>query len=185
MLNSRNGVSGAIWLVVTVTVLTVMFGTVAACDAAKPGKSGAGNSKPGSTDPLEQGRRFAQCMRDHGVDVPDPGSGGGVGVGRNSPAPGASLDPNSPTVKAAIEACKSLDPNGGEAPPPIDPTQLAQMRDYSKCMRDHGVDMADPNPNGGPRPPKTANADAAVEKAAGEACKDKLPGGVENGGPGR
>ncbi|GAB3843563.1 hypothetical protein [Dactylosporangium cerinum] len=59
------------------------------------------------------------------------------------------------------------------------------MRDYAKCMRDHGVDMPDPNPNGGPRSPQGANQNEAVAKAAGEACKDKIPGGVENGGPGK
>jgi hypothetical protein len=171
--------AGTAWL--TVTLFAVLLGTVAACGGPKPS---GGPAAADSIDPLDQGRKFAKCMRDHGVDVPDPGAGGGVGVGRNTPDPAASLDPNSPTVKAAIEACKSLDPNGGEVPPPIDPTQLAQMRDYAKCMRDHGVDMPDPNPNGGPRSPQAANPNDPLVKAAGEACKDKVPGGVENRGPG-
>jgi hypothetical protein len=161
-------------LAVPLALAAVTFGAVTACGPF--GGSGNGSaSAPASADPLEQGRKFAQCMRDQGVDLPDPGSGGGF----QTPKPGKPLlDPKSPTVKAALEACKSLDPNsGGDAQPPIDPTQLAQMLEFAKCMREHGIDMPDPGANGGHQTPNS-NPDNPALKVAGEACKGKVPSDV-------
>jgi hypothetical protein len=56
--------------------------------------------------------KFAQCMRSHGVNVPDPstsGSGGGFGFAR----PFGSVDRNSPAFQAAAKACASLRPHFG------------------------------------------------------------------------
>ena len=64
---------------------------------------------PGSADRTEiedQLVAFATCMRDNGVDVPDPdfstepGQGGG--------AFGGAIDPSDPEVAAALEACQEL-----------------------------------------------------------------------------
>jgi hypothetical protein len=99
----------------------------------------------------DQMRAFAKCMRDHGVDMPDPqmspdGKGGRVAVGK---AGGAGGD-NTSAVDAASEACKALLPNGG-AMKQLNPEELDKARAQAKCMRDHGVDMPDPDPNGGAR----------------------------------
>jgi hypothetical protein len=63
-------------------------------------------------------------------------------------------------------------------------------------MRDHGVDMPDPDPNGGGLRINSSGGpamgpDDPTFKAAQEACKDKLPGalggtttGGGDGGPG-
>ncbi|MGI8412762.1 MAG: hypothetical protein ACR2LV_06685 [Solirubrobacteraceae bacterium] len=59
--------------------------------------------------------KFAECMRSHGVNVPDPstgstgGTGGGFGFGRGF----RSIDHNSPSFKAANTACASLRPRFG------------------------------------------------------------------------
>lgn len=56
--------------------------------------------------------KFAECMRSHGIDVPDPtttGAGGGFGIGRTF----RSIDRNSPTFKTAMTACQSLRPSFG------------------------------------------------------------------------
>jgi len=51
----------------------------------------------------EQLRVFAQCMRDHGVDMPDPDpNSGGFGFGNG----GTTIDRNSPTFQKAMEACQ-------------------------------------------------------------------------------
>ncbi len=54
---------------------------------------------------------FAQCMRSHGIDVPDPtfNSGGGFGFARAF----RSVDRNSPAFQAAMTACRSLRPRFG------------------------------------------------------------------------
>ena len=60
----------------------------------------------------DQMLKFAQCMRDHGVDFPDPQfSGGGVMVQVGGGEAGA-IDPTSETFQAAQEACGSELPGG-------------------------------------------------------------------------
>ena len=57
-----------------------------------------------------QALAFAQCMRDHGVDMPDPQFGGGPGGGGMTIAiggPDSDIDPGSAEFQAAQEACGS------------------------------------------------------------------------------
>lgn len=63
--------------------------------------------------------KFAECMRSHGVNVPDPtfNSGGGFGFRQAF----QSVDRNSPAFQSALKACQSLRPRfgrgaGGGAP---------------------------------------------------------------------
>ncbi len=55
--------------------------------------------------------KFAQCMRSHGVDVPDPTFNGGGGFGFRRAF--GSVDRNSPAFQAASQACRSLRPRFG------------------------------------------------------------------------
>jgi len=51
----------------------------------------------------EQLRQFAQCMRDNGIDMPDPDPNtGGLGLG----AGGQSFDRNDPAFQKAMQACR-------------------------------------------------------------------------------
>ena len=82
---------------------------------------------------------FTKCMREHGVDMPDPESkdGGGVAI---------RIDGNvdEETMKKADEACKKFLPNGGEMRKPT-PEEQDKMRKQAQCMRDKGYDMPDPD----------------------------------------
>jgi hypothetical protein len=49
---------------------------------------------------------FAKCMRDHGVDMPDPEFGTSGGPAIQIGGDGIAFD--SPTFKAADEACRSI-----------------------------------------------------------------------------
>jgi hypothetical protein len=55
--------------------------------------------------------KFAQCMRSHGVNVPDPSTNGSGGYGFGQTF--RSADRNSPAFKAAEQACSSLRPHFG------------------------------------------------------------------------
>jgi hypothetical protein len=102
---------------------------------------------------------FARCMRQHGVDMPDPtfdDNGGGVmikqgGVGVRPFGGG----PNDATMKAAQTACQPILDKAQQDMPRPSPAEEAKMRDqalkFAKCMREHGVDMPDPtfDDNGG------------------------------------
>lgn len=83
-------------------------------------------------------RAYAKCMREHGVDTPDPGE---------NEAPTINFS-NDPKTMAALDACKKLLPGGG-MPKKLTPEELDKARKDAKCMREHGVDMPDPDANGG------------------------------------
>jgi hypothetical protein len=179
-----------IWLAAVVPLLAL---TLAGCGGhgKKPGVAtvgggtGKANASPtASVDPQTAMLNFARCMRDHGVDMPDPDADGKVTMG----ASGGPI--NKTQMDAAQAACRQYMPNGG-APPSMSPEELEQLRKFAQCMRDHGVQMADPDAdNGGlsiqggtgkvdssasPGIDKGKSLDDPNFKAAEEACKDKLP----------
>jgi hypothetical protein len=71
---------------------------------------GAGGGFNRRNDPAFQDAalKFAQCMRDHGVDVPDPNFNSTNGPPAGGPFGG--LDRNDPKVSAAFDACRSILP---------------------------------------------------------------------------
>jgi hypothetical protein len=162
-------------------LLVVLIGLVAGCGSRSNGSgvasaAGAKDAKATasptpSLDPEEQRRLFTQCMRDHGVDVPDPDAGGGIRI-TSSAGPGS---------EKAIEECQKYLPPGKTDKP--DPKVLEQTREFTKCMRDHGIDLPDPDPNGAGFRVQKGSGDSQIKpddpafKAAIDACKDKLPKG--------
>ncbi|MFD0583930.1 hypothetical protein [Dactylosporangium darangshiense] len=127
-------------------LLLVALLLLAGCSSAPSGPSVAtvssGGPKPSaSVDKAEANRQFARCMREHGVDVPDPGPDGNLQFDA-----GAAGDRNK--AVAAASACQRYLPNGGELQN-LSPEQLEQARAFAKCMREHGIDMPDPDPNTG------------------------------------
>ncbi|WP_432832310.1 hypothetical protein [Dactylosporangium sp. CA-092794] len=120
---------------------------LAACSSAPSGPSVAtaatGTAKPSasaSIDKAEANRQFARCMREHGVDVPDPGPDGNLQFDAGSG--------DRDKAVAAASACQQYLPNGGSLSN-LTPQQLEQARAFAKCMREHGVNMPDPDPNTG------------------------------------
>ena len=90
--------------------------------------------------------QFAKCMRENGIDMPDPkqDENGGVMI---QAMPGDAA-PDMEKMNAAHEACKQHLPNGGEFKPPS-PEEQDKMRRQAKCMRDRGYNWPDPKFDGG------------------------------------
>lgn len=182
------------WLVMG--ILLVVLGLIGACarNGSNSGIPTAGDgsrvprnsSTAPSGDNQEQALKWSQCMRDHGVNVRDPDPNGVGGNASQSAKPDV-LGPDDPKWKAAYEACRSLIPNGG-APPSFSPEELEQQRQWVQCMRDHGANVRDPDPNGGggfaSQSPNAGQGvtDPNTMKAAVEACKGKLPNKPQGGG---
>ena len=59
--------------------------------------------------------KFAQCMRSHGVNVPDPTFNGNGAFGFRQAF--GSIDRNSPAFQSALKACQSLRPRLGRGGP--------------------------------------------------------------------
>jgi hypothetical protein len=105
---------------------------------------GAGKATPttaagGGSDRMQGALAFARCMRQHGVDLPDPQVSGDMIVqdlGDNGE--------DDPKVKAAQQACKQHLPNGGQAQRPNPQQQQQRALAFARCMREHGISLPDP-----------------------------------------
>jgi hypothetical protein len=187
---------------------------VAACTGAAAGPGVATLDDPGASDgvgaspspstltPQDAALAYARCMRENGVDMPDPqvvtGTSGEVKIDQQGGAP-----LSKEKFSAADTKCRHFMADAG--PNGKGPEMSAEDQDkvlaFAKCMREHGVDMPDPDfsgggvriqvnsgtdtNNGGPRGPK----DDPAFKAANDACSSLLPGkmgtgGSSQGGPG-
>jgi hypothetical protein len=60
-------------------------------------------------------------------------------------------------------------------------SDIDKMRDYAKCMRENGVDMADPDPSGGGGGGISVGSEAEKDKVdkANAKCKHLMPNGGE------
>jgi hypothetical protein len=160
-------------------LLTVLAGATFALVTACGGGGDGGNkvasisesNKPAAqqqagnpADDEKKMKEFAKCMRDHGVDMPDP---------QNLPSGGSSVtevkEGDVEKMKAAHEACRPLLPNGG-APPKLDADQLDKLRKQAKCLREHGIKVADPDPNNPEMNMDVTGIDDETLKKAHEAC---------------
>src|ERR1700685_3077763 len=87
-----------------------------ACAKYRSKAFGLGNFTPAQRAAAQQALvKFAECMRSHNVNVPDPSttSGGGFGIFRSL----ASSQRNSPAFKTALTACSSSLPRFGRGGP--------------------------------------------------------------------
>lgn len=98
-----------------------------------------------SDDPEEVLLDYTECMRDEGIDIPDPefsadGRGGRIQLG-----PGG-IDPDDPDFQAAQKKCEPLLESLRQN---FDEEDRQAMQDaaleFAKCMREHGIDMPDPD----------------------------------------
>ncbi len=154
----------------------------AALGAGACGGSDAGDRPQGAGERAQDGAlRFARCIREHGVNMPDPEVGGN-GMVKIAPGPGQGDDmrPENPKVRRAMAACEKHLPQGG--PGEVDEQQAARFQDdfvrYARCMREHGVNMPDPGPNGGfvfkRGDPKAPDPESPAFKRADRECHHLL-----------
>ena len=112
--------------------------------------AGCGSSAPSETGSAggerERAVTFSTCMREHGVEeFPDPDASGELTI--DGIVNGSSVDPDSPAWKAAIRACKDLQPPGFTGRKRSADQQDAALA-FARCIREHGVkDFPDPVPD--------------------------------------
>jgi len=134
----------------------LLVAVLAACSAAGAAPSGvaslesqapaadASASPTASIDPDDAPFAFAKCMREHGIDMPDPETQPGGGFSQR--IDGRNIDPEK--MQAAQEACQDILTNAGNFRGELDPEQLDKLVEFAQCMREHGIDMPDPTTNG-------------------------------------
>jgi hypothetical protein len=108
------------------------------------GQSSDDAPRAASRDEQEQaGLDYARCMREHGVDFPDPVNG----RFQLRVRPGGQQK-----LQEAEEACRGI---LQKVAPKLSEEEEAEVREaalaFARCMREHGVDMPDPEfrPGGG------------------------------------
>jgi hypothetical protein len=122
--------------------------------------------------------KFAECMRDNGVDLPDPDPNTGrIDIRRLR-------GNNDPKFQHAMEQCRSLlvGAAGGQQ---LTPAEIEQLRQFAKCMRDNGVDLPDPDPGGGLFTAMgKLDRNSPIFQKAMQSCASKLPQSITGGGSG-
>ncbi|GAB7046514.1 lipoprotein [Catenuloplanes indicus] len=138
--------------------------------------SGCASTPPPTADKpatLEQYQLdMAACMREQGVDMPDPQGNAGVALDVSG------LD--MAAVQAAAQACQQRlgpPPAADGGPGKTGEERLADQLKIAQCLREHGVDAEDPVPGGAMELP------ADLPEAAAQACG--IGGGVQPAMPGK
>ncbi|GGU99378.1 hypothetical protein GCM10010182_15430 [Actinomadura cremea] len=136
--------------------------------------AGAGAGAEKSLSPEEMGVKFAQCMRENGVQMEDPKPGGGLTLNAKG------VDKK--VMEKAQEACREFSPMENGRPPNAEDQERA--REHAECMRENGVEaFPDPKPNQrGIRITPEVGEDPDFE-AASEACAKLMQGAKKKGGP--
>jgi hypothetical protein len=96
-----------------------------ACNSLLPKGGTNGGPQPMDQETQDKLLAFSACMRDHGIDMPDPvftDGGASVQIGGDGDN-GPKIDPESSEFKAAQTACSDLLPNKGAFGPATGPSQ--------------------------------------------------------------
>jgi hypothetical protein len=151
---------------------------LAACGEDTPAAAGSAEAK----DKARQAEvKFAGCMREHGVDMPDPGAEGGRRVFKVGGDSGISPEEFERASKACEKYRKDIRPELTEA-------EQQEFKEkalaHSRCMREHGIDFPDPtfDAEGGASVRIRAGSgrldpEDPEFQAAEKACGDLLPKG--------
>jgi hypothetical protein len=152
-------------------------------------------NQPSETSAEDAGLAYAECMRENGIDMPDPE----VDAGGMQQRLGEDADPDSESFRRADEQCSThLEGMVQDRMDDLSPEERErlqeQMLELAECMRERGYDMPDPQigssgvriglgPDEGeggidPRDPEFGDAIEACHEQAGLA----QPGSVDEAG---
>jgi hypothetical protein len=174
----------------TVTGLVLLVactGSGRGSDVATLGRGGKSPNPRPSQDPEEAFLRFAECMRDRGVEVSDPQEteGGGEVIQFG----GEGIDQEQ--LEQADTFCRHLLPEGTDEPADLSPQEQARLSDrlvrFAHCMREHSIDFPDLDPGSGgfintPGDPDAPDPAQPGFEEAEEACARFLPDEFSGGG---
>jgi hypothetical protein len=109
---------------------------------------------------------FAECVRDNGVDMPDPGPGQ---QGLIDAFQSVARDYDRATLRRALSTCQDLMPQYAQQQHADDDWQL----ELAECLREQGLEVSD-NPF---EDAHSGAIDVNEFSAAMEVCRDVLTGG--------
>ncbi|MEV6681152.1 hypothetical protein AB0N09_30440 [Streptomyces erythrochromogenes] len=130
-------------------------------DSSASGSTGGGGASTGGAGAdADRALKMRQCLREHGIDIPDPEPGQdprGMTLGEGA-------DPQK--MQEAMKACGMQGPGAGK-----EPTQEEKDKElkWVRCMRENGIALKDPEYNGAAR--SAIEIPKGQEKAFEEAQK--------------
>jgi len=163
--------------VASVGLLAIVGVLAAGCGGSASG--GGTSASERASEAREAALEYARCMREHGVDLPDPTfeEGGIQQAGPPKGVPRAKLE-------KADKACEKY--KSAFEPPELSEEEQAELKKaalaHARCMREHGVEKF-PDPtfgeNGEARirvgPGTGVDPEAPKFKEAQKACRDTQP----------
>jgi hypothetical protein len=156
-------------------VLSACGGAAAGDEVASAGGD-ADPANPSETEdaaPLDEGEQalvFAECVRDNGVDMPDPGPGQ---QGLVDAFQSVAEDYDRATLEQALTVCEDLVPQYQNQQ--HDPSDDAWLLALTECLREQGLDVSD-NPFDDAH---SGKIDVNEFGAAMEVCRDVVSGGSQ------
>jgi hypothetical protein len=142
----------------TLPPLAVLLVAVAGCSGGggsahvvslpQPPAASRDAARPAHKDPYTASVQYVGCMRDHGIDLPDPKPNGDIDL---TPAQDQRLSPRTPEQQAAHEAADKACFHflrGAVKTKPLSDAARARMADvmlgFARCMRHRGYEFGDP-----------------------------------------
>ncbi|MYW03626.1 hypothetical protein [Streptomyces sp. SID3343] len=141
----------------------------------KKGATGSGAPKEAAAGAKGDMVKYAGCMREHGIDMPDPQADGSM-MAQALPAADAGAEMEK--MQKASEDCTKWLPNGGVVSEKEKAEQREKGLKFARCMREHGIDMPDPDPEGLNALGLDAGADQTKMNEAMKACSEGGAGGA-------
>ena len=154
------------------------LGVVAAAALGACGGSAASGDSESQRERVERAElAFARCMRENGVDVPDPQ----VGRGGGQVALRLEKDQDAAAFQRGHRACRRHLEGVIKEPSEAEKTRFRDAAvKFAECMRRNGVDLPDPGSDGGavmvePGPGAGPSSETPRFRRAEERCRDLLP----------
>ena len=172
-------------LLLPASSVSAQVATLATPDPDAPASAAPAEEVDGEEAILE----FVACLRDNGLDLPDP-QFGPEGPRFADPAVMMSIDFRSSGFLDAMEACGDL---LAALQPEVDPERQAEQTEqqliFAECMRREGIDFPDPDPVRGftMGAMRGADGELAIDpfspdfQAAAEVCTAEIGLGVPRG----
>ncbi|WP_285564356.1 hypothetical protein [Streptomyces sp. RTGN2] len=183
-MSARRRFKGQLWLMgaASLTALALTTGCggdgggdgeVASAGSAKSSATAPASASAGGTSELAEyvdaQRKWVKCLRDAGLDAPDPDAKGNVDVGDRSKWK------RDPKALKAQEECAGLSvavPDSVEKAqqPPLSETEIRKKKQYATCMQEHGAPDFPDTDDSGHFQDVTWDSASAGAKRATRAC---------------
>lgn len=177
---TRSRGAGAAPAALTAVLALALSLVLAGCGSDRDATGNAGTPTPASAE--DAALDYAACMRENGVDMADPDSSGMIRIDGE-----AQSDPDWAEASAACEEIlAAAAPQGASGGLPEEAKE--SLLAFAACMREHGVDMPDPDFSSGdgmvqlggegfdPMDPAVQEARLTCEQQAGLPAPGAVPG---------